>query len=190
MMLQGWDCGLSGAVATFVNDKFQYFEDMPIRKVITREKIMQFDLKDGKKQIIKSGPNKGQAKMKVRRPEKTKNELDTKRIMSLMSKADVIVIERQNPRPGNSASSSFTTGVNFGKLLACAELSGAKIVLVNPNTWKSYLGLSQNKLDSVEMAERLTGESFRTERGRLQHDASEAMLIGHWFLTKDKKEQK
>ena len=185
-MLLTCDPGKAGYFSVFKHDKYVEAIPMPLRKIVTQEKIMQFDLKDGKKQIIKSGPNKGQAKMKVRRPEKTKNELDTRRIMSLMSKADVIVIERQNPRPGNSASSSFTTGVNFGKLLACAELSGAKIVLVNPNTWKSYLGLSQDKLDSVEMAERLTGESFRTERGRLQHDASEAMLIGHWFLTKDK----
>jgi len=190
MIMLSIDSGINGGLSIFDGSTFKYSLPMPTYKNVVKKKLMQLDLKDGKKQVIKSGPNKGQFKMKVRSPEKTKTELNILEILFLMEESDVIIIERQNPRPGNSASSSFTTGINYGKLLACVELSGTKKVIVNPNVWKKYLKLSDDKLKSVEMAESLTGKSFRTKRGRLKHDEAESMLIGHWYLeTKDKKWQ-
>ena len=180
------DSGLNGAYSMFENGEYLYSKPMPTRKVITQQKLMQLDLKDGKKQVIKSGPKKGTYKMKVRRPEKTKKELDVETILEAMQEADHIIIERQQPMIGNSAQSSFTIGINYGKLFALAELSGDYITLVMPSVWKKYLKLSRDKLDSVEMAESLTGKSFRTDRGRLLHDEAESMLIGHWFLENNK----
>ena len=181
-----FDPGLSGAYSRFENGKYVYCEAMPIYKKIIKEKLLQFDLENGKKQVIKSGPNKGNFKMKVRRPEKTKNVLAVSTILDAMKEADIIVIEEQSPRPGNSAGSSFTTGVNYGKLLACAELSEAKIVTTLPRVWKRDMKLSQDKLESIEMAEKLTGKEFRTARGRLLHDHAESCLIGYWYLTRCK----
>ncbi len=186
MKLIAFDSGIHGAYACFIGTNYEYCESMPTQKIVIQEKLLQFDLDDkGKKQIIKSGPNKNNFKTKVRRPEKTKLILDVKTILEVMSENDVILIERQNPRPGNSAQSSFTTGINYGKLLACAELSGAKVELVSPHVWKKGMKLSQDKLDSVKLAEELTGKIFKTNRGRLLHDEAEAVLLGYWFIKGD-----
>ena len=187
-VLIAFDPGITGAYSRFENGLYVFSETMPTYDKVVREKLLQFDLKDGKKQVIKSGPNKGNFKMKVRRPEKVKKMLDVKTIMEVMSDADEIVIERQSPRPGNSASSSFTIGTNYGKLLACAELNMKDVVLVTPAKWKQETGLSTDKAASIEMAEKLTGKKFRTDRGRLLHDIAESYLIGHWYLNiKDNK---
>ncbi len=186
MKLIAFDAGLHGAYACFMGTNYEYCESMPTYKIITQEKLLQFDLDDkGKKQVIKSGPNKGNFKTKVRRPEKTKLTLNMEAILEVMSENDVVLIERQNPRPGNSAQSSFTTGINYGKLLACAELSGAKVEIVSPHVWKKIMKLSQDKLESVELAEKLTGKLFRTERGRLLHDKAEAVLLGYYYIKGD-----
>ena len=160
--------------------------DMPIIKHMVSEPILVLKKdKFGKKMHYKSGPREGQAIKVVKKAAKYKTELNVKSILHAFRDADHIIIERQNPMIGNSSASSFTIGMNYGKLLALAELTDAKLTIVSPATWKKEMGLSKDKEASVIMAETLTGLSFRTKRGRLEHDRAEAILLAHWFHKKE-----
>ena len=118
---------------------------MPTLKIETKPKREVLDLKDGKKQYYKTGKRAGEVKMKLKSAAKYKTELDIKRIFDIFNEHDVIVLENQNPRPGNSAMSSASTMKNFGKLMAAAELSQAKVVYVQPGVWKKYFDLTVSK---------------------------------------------
>jgi hypothetical protein len=159
---------------------------MPTRQVVTKPAVMIL-AKDsnGKKQYYKSGPNVGQPKYKIKTPAKYALELDVFAIRDMFQDSDVIVIEAQGTSFGNSAKSTRTTSMNFGKLLAIAELSGAKVVTVAPHKWKADLGLTDDKEACVELAETLSGTSFRTSRGALQDGPAEAYLIRHWYLRQE-----
>lgn len=56
---------------------------------------------------------------------------------------DFAVIERQWPRPGGSASSTFTNGLNYGLLIGILISRGIPFVEVPPQTWKLALGLTE-----------------------------------------------
>jgi len=163
---------------------------MPTIKVLDKEAITVFarDSK-GNKVVIKSGKNKGEYKKIIKSPAKYHRELAVHAIKDYLEGSNVIVIEEQGKTSGNSARSSKTTSVNFGKILAIAELSGAKVIRVSANKWKKYFNLSDDKLLSVELAEKLYPHiSFRTARGALRDGPSEAILIReHELQTKDNK---
>ncbi len=170
---------------------------MPINRIETKAKQMQFDLdysttKSGKKQFIKSGPNKGQVKMKMKSPAKYKKELNIKYLYDLFKAQDIIVIEKQNPQPGNSAASSASTMRNYGKLLALAELSEAKLVLVAPMTWKKHFGLALSKqerklMTPKEYKDLSIHKAYQLSNFNTSYDGiSDAICIGYWYLqTKD-----
>jgi len=160
---------------------------MPTKTLETKPAVMIL-AKDsnGKKQLYKSGPLEGTPKYKIKTPAKTMKVLDVFAIQKFFKGASTIVLEAQGTSMGNSSRSSRTTAMNYGKLLAIAELTGAEVVTVPPHVWKKALGLSQDKMDSILLAEKLTGESFRTPRGRLLDGQGEALLIHHWYTTKDK----
>ena len=163
---------------------------MPIIKVETKPAVKVFQ-KDssGKKVYYSTGSRKGEPKMKIKTPAKHKTELNVQQLYSIFKRTDIIVIERQNPRPGNSAGSSFTTGINYGKLLALAELSGAKIELVAPGVWKKYYELDMTPTEkkkltnteykklSLNQAERLTG--YKTSSDGI----ADAICIGMYWIT-------
>ena len=197
--------GITGSMALFENGKLQHYFKMPTYDRIVKEKLLQFDLLNGKKQYIKSGPNKGCVKMKVRRPATTKKELAVNAIVGYMREVDHVVIELQNPRPGNSAQASFTTGVNFGKLLACSGVSDTPTTFVTPAAWKTEMHVTMSpdekkalgndskliketlKAKSVSLARSLSGFDFVNSRGTVDHDSAEAALIGYYFINnKDK----
>lgn len=149
---------------------------MPTTEIIIKAPVMvqAFD-KAGKKVIIKSGPDKGQVKMKIKTPAVTKRELDVFRIKDLFDSTNhTIVLELPGNSIGNSARSSSTTDRNFGKLLAIAELSGANVVTVPANQWKKALNLSKDKIDSINLAEQLSGASFRSPKNKLYDGLAEA----------------
>ena len=178
-----WEIGLMGGIS----DGSTHY-DMPVIKKEIKPARYVLDLNSkGKKQYYKSGSKKGEVKMKLKTPAKHKTELDLHAINDLFKIADTIVFESPAMSRGNSAASSATTNINYGKLLAVAELYGSNIVTVVPHKWKSDLRLSKSKLESIEMAEKLTGKSFRTNRGRLIDGPAEAFLIRHWYMQlKDK----
>ena len=162
---------------------------MPTTEIILKAPVMVQALdKSGKKVIIKSGPDKGQVKMKIKTPAVTKRELDVFKIQELFESNDkqTIVLELPGNSIGNSARSSSTTDRNFGKLLAIAELSGANVVTVPANQWKKALNLSKEKIDSINLAEQLSGALFRSPKNKLYDGLAEALLIGYYYSEKIK----
>ena len=157
---------------------------MPTKQVLVSKEQTVF-VRDGSKKVVyKTGPKAGEFKTKIKKAAKYATELDVMAIGEFFSDgADIIVIENMGTSFGNSARSTRTTAMNFGKLLALAEYSEAEIVIVSPNKWKKDLGLNDDKLKSVEMAEMLNPEGiFRTPRGALLDGNAEAFLIRHWFM--------
>ncbi len=207
MRILSIDPGLTGGFAEFNAHKidnnpsqniFLAGAIMPTKRIEVKAKQMQLDLdysttKSGKKQFIKSGPNKGQVKMKMKSPAKYKKELNVKHIFKLFKEQDIIIIEKQNPQPGNSAASSASTMRNYGKLLALAELSEAELVLVAPMTWKKHLGLDVPKLERKLMTPKeykdlSIAKAYSMSQFNTSYDGiADAICIGYWYLqTKDK----
>lgn len=175
----GIDIGLSGGISDGTNHY-----DMPTKRIEVKPAVTVF-VKDekGKKVVYKTGPNKGEFKRIIKTPAKYKEELDVHTLFELLKDADVIVIEGQGTSRGNSAKATRSTSMNFGKILAIAELQYADIHIVSPQKWKADLELSQEKIDSIEMAEKLAKTTFRTDRGALRDGPAEAFLIRHWYIT-------
>ena len=160
---------------------------MPTVKVETKPARYKFDLLNGKKQFIKSGQNKGQAKMIQISAAKYNTHLALNEIKDFFTFSEpekvAIILEAPAMSFGNSASSTATTNQNFGKLLAVAELCKLNIFTVPPHKWKKDLALSKDKEECVRYAEQLFNKEFRTPKGRLIDGQAESALIGHWFVT-------
>lgn len=175
-MILSIDIGKDGGIATE-----HTAISMPIKKVVVKEATYQFALKDGKKQLISSGPNAGQFKKKIRTPAKTVRELDVRAIYGLFDYdygdgdfPNTVVMELPGNSRGNSARSTATTFFNYGKLHALAEVAGCTVQTVPANKWKKDLNVSKDKEECVALAEELSGMSFRTERGALKDGPAEA----------------
>ena len=172
------DPGLAGGLSLFVNNQLVSCISMPTVKVETKPARYKFDLLNGKKQFIKSGPNKGQAKMIQISAAKYDIHLainEIKDFFTFSEPEDVaIILEAPAMSFGNSASSTATTNQNFGKLLAVAELCKLNIFTVPPHKWKKDLNLTKDKEECVRYAEQLSSKSFRTERGALKDGPAES----------------
>ena len=181
------DPGLAGGLSLFQNNKLVACISMPTVKVETKPARYKFDLLNGKKQFIKSGPNKGQAKMIQISAAKYDTHLALNKIKDFFTFSEpeevTIILEAPAMSFGNSASSTATTNQNFGKLLAVAELCKLNIFTVPPHKWKKDLNLTKDKEECVRYAEKLFNKSFRTQRNRLIDGPAESALIGHWFIT-------
>ena len=169
----GIDIGLKGGIS---NGEIHL--PMPTYKKCVKEAVYVFkrDSK-GKKEIYKSGLLKGQFKKVIKTPAKYKTEIDTVALLDYFKSVDVVAIEDQGTTAGNSARANRTTSINYGKVLACAELSGAKIVIIQPQTWKKALGLSKDKQESLDLAKKLYNETFKLSQDGL----AEALLIWHYY---------
>ena len=181
------DIGISGGLSLFVNNVLVTCISMPTVKVETKPARYKLDLLNGKKQFIKSGPKKGQAKTVQISAAKHDIHLALNEIKDFFTFSEpenvAIILEAPAMSFGNSASSTATTNQNFGKLLAVAELCNLNIFTVPPHKWKKDLNLTKDKEECVRYAEQLSSKSFRTERGALKDGPAESMLIGHWFIT-------
>jgi hypothetical protein len=102
---------------------------------------------------------------------------------------DVVVLERQAPRPGEGVSSAWTSGYNFGLLFATASAIVNNIALVAPRTWATKLHDSESpfedpKARSLEVAKKLfpLEDFLATERSSKPHEGIiDALLIGYWY---------
>ena len=184
------DPGLSGGLSLFKDNQLVACISMPIVKAETKPARYKFDLLNGKKQFIKSGKNKGQAKMIQISAAKYDTHLALNEIKDFFTFSEpekvAIILEAPAMSFGNSASSTATTNQNFGKLLAVAELCKLNIFTVPPHKWKKDLNLTKDKEECVRYAEQLFQRSFRTQRNRLIDGPAESALIGHWFITSQK----
>ena len=180
------DPGLAGGLSLFQDNKLVACISMPTVKVETKPARYKLDLLNGKKQFIKSGPNKGKPKMIQVSAAKYDTQLALKEIEDFFSFSEpenvAIILEAPAMSFGNSASSTATTNQNFGKLLAVAELCNLNIFTVPPHKWKKDLNLTKDKEECVSFAEKEFGKKFRTDRGRLLDGQGESALIGLWFL--------
>lgn len=183
------DIGLNGGLSLFQDNQLVACISMPTVKVETKPARYKFDLLKGKKQFIKSGPNKGQAKMIQISAAKYDTHLalnEIKDFFTFSEPGDVaIILEAPAMSFGNSASSTATTNQNFGKLLAVAELCNLNIFTVPPHKWKKDLNLTKDKEQCVKYAEKLFNKSFRTQRNAMLDGPAESALIGHWFIQSD-----
>ena len=180
------DIGLAGGLSMFVNNQLVTCISMPTVKVETKPARYKLDLLNGKKQLIKSGSNKGKPKMIQISAAKYDTHLALNEIKDFFSFSEpenvAIILEAPAMSFGNSASSTATTNQNFGKLLAVAELCNLNIFTVPPHKWKKDLNLTKDKELCVSFAEKEFGKKFRTDRGRLLDGQAESALIGLWFL--------
>ena len=180
------DIGLSGGISLFQDNKLVACISMPIVKVETKPARYKLDLLNGKKQLIKSGSNKGKPKMIQISAAKYDTNLALNEIKDFFSFSEpekvAIILEAPAMSFGNSASSTATTNQNFGKLLAVAELCNLNIFTVPPHKWKKDLDLTKDKELCVSFAEKEFDKKFRTDRGRLLDGQAESALIGLWFL--------
>ena len=180
------DPGLSGGISLFQDNQLVACISMPTVKVETKPARYKLDLLNGKKQLIKSGLNKGKPKMIQVSAAKYDTHLALNEIKDFFSFSEpenvAIILEAPAMSFGNSASSTATTNQNFGKLLAVAELCNLNIFTVPPHKWKKDLNLTKDKELCVSFAEKEFGKKFRTDRGRLLDGQAESALIGLWFL--------
>ena len=179
------DIGKDGALATA--NKIYH---MPIKKIETKPVRYVF-AKDskGKKILIKSGPNKGQYKQKIKTPAKYSTELDIELLHRTLDSQDttnrVLAIELPGNTIGNSARSTGTTFMNYGKILAIAELLHYKIVSIPANTWKKHFNLPANKSPTINLAQlERPNETFISERGKLYDGKADACIIYKYYMEK------
>jgi len=196
------DTGLAGGISIFQNYKdtfttqdykLVFCENTPVRKTEIKKAKTKFDLLNGKKQFIKSGPNKGQVKTIQVEAAKCTTDLDLHSVINMMTfivpSKVTVVIEQPGSTVGNSSTATATTFKNFGKLLACAELAHCEIYVVPAAQWKKDLGLTKDKLQCVEFAEKLFNKSFRTDRNKLLDGQAESALIGYWYINHKLKQE-
>ena len=180
------DPGLAGGLSLFQDNQLIACISMPTVKVETKPARYKLDLLNGKKQFIKSGQKKGQAKTVQISAAKYDIHLALNEIKDFFSFQEpekvAIILEAPAMSCGNSASSTATTNQNFGKLLAVAELCNLNIFTVTPHKWKKDLNLTKDKEQCVKYAEQLFKKEFKTQRGKLLDGPAESALIGHWFI--------
>jgi hypothetical protein len=183
------DPGLSGGIA-IMDEKIKGI-DMPTIKVEVSPKKEIFDLLNNKKQYIKSGPNKGKPKMKIKKPAKFKKDIDIKKIYEIFNMADIIVIEMQGARPGCSAMSSALTMKNYGKLLAAATIANKELFIVSPNLWKKYFNLTLSKEEKIKLTnseyKKLSIKKIKKlyDYETKKDGIADAILIGKYYIEKE-----
>lgn len=112
--------------------------------------------------------------------------IDGNRLQSLLIGGPaVVVIERVSAMPKQGVASSFKFGMSFGSILSVVQAVGHRIELVTPATWKRELGLASDKKAALHKARLLFPQcDLHLEK----HDGrAEALLIGHWYLTRPRR---
>lgn len=185
------DPGLKGGITT---DNGIY--KMPLLKILVKEARKVFIIKNNKKVMNLSGKHKGEYKMRIKKPAEYKEELDLNKLLEYFKGHDVLVIEKQGFRPGESPKSAATASFNIGQIHAVAKICGLKVIEVSSQRWKKDLKIDKKslslsgdpkeiqkrlKVEAVNLAEKLSGLSFRTERGALRDGEAESYLIGVWY---------
>ena len=96
---------------------------------------------------------------------------------------DLIVLEHVEARPGRGSVSSWRFASGFGATLAACQLAtdGPRVHLVRPSLWKSALGLSSDKADSLAAA-RSAFPSAADRLKRVKDDGrAEALLLIQYY---------
>ncbi len=81
----------------------------------------------------------------------------------------------------------LTSISNYGMLLGLLASNGIKYVEVPSSTWKKQLSLSSDKQKSLDLAKKLYPKCADIIKYKNQEGMAEALLIAHYFLTKEEK---
>ena len=177
-----WEIGKDGAFAT----KTEVIRMPTIKKEIKPAVTVFVRDNKGKKIIIKSGSNKGQYKTKIKTPAKYSIELDCDRIYEILNAQGynrVLAIELPGNTVGNSARSTGTTFMNYGKILALAEILDYKIVPIAANKWKRAYNLPADKEPTVRLAQlERPNEEYITKRNKLLDGKADATIIYKYYI--------
>lgn len=92
-----------------------------------------------------------------------------------------ILLERAQSMPGQGVSSTFTTGVVLGSILAACQRIAVPLHLVTAAVWKRSMGLTSNKTASLDKA-RLLFPTAELDRVK-DHNRSEALLLAYYGRT-------
>lgn len=92
-------------------------------------------------------------------------------------KVEMIFIEETQYRPNQRG--VITTLTNYGRLLGYIEALGIKCTKIHPTTWKKKFGLTKDKADSINMANREFNQSLSISRD----GEAEALLIALYGRT-------
>lgn len=80
--------------------------------------------------------------------------------------------------PEQGISSTHNFGMSRASAETCLLAAGGALVPVAPSLWKRQMGLSQNKHDSLRLAEIWLGRRLRVK----DHNLAEATLLAVWYL--------
>lgn len=94
-----------------------------------------------------------------------------------------VAVESQQSMPGQGVSSTFTLGKGYGMVLATIMLSGVRVVVVRPATWKKEMGIPPKAdKDHSRLLALRTFPSLQLELQRKKDDGrAEAILIAEWL---------
>lgn len=111
-------------------------------------------------------------------------ELVISTLCTYLNNADVVAIE-QPYIPGGMANKGTQKAItDYGQILGIAKMHSDHVYSVHPRKWKSHMGLSKDKQESIDMAEKLYPgiNLLRTERSRKKCDGmAESLLILHYI---------
>lgn len=102
------------------------------------------------------------------------------------------VVERVHAMPKNGCVAAFSQGMTLASLLATLQMVRVRIELVTPGTWKRQLGMTFTKDDGDRVRKEASrckarmlfpAAQERLER-KMDHGRAEALLLGHWYLTR------
>lgn len=98
-------------------------------------------------------------------------------LLTLMTEASIVVVERPLAYPGIPAQSLITLSESYGAAVALARCAGVRTLLLpTAAQWKRKLGVTSEKRTSVEAAIRLFELTGRPPR----HDLCEAALLARY----------
>ncbi|MCZ0926473.1 hypothetical protein L0636_01040 [Halomonas janggokensis] len=114
-------------------------------------------------------------------------EVDLHSILSALAPPDEVesvIVERLGIRPGQSAQSGATQGINWGRLIGGLEVAGYSIRLVRPQDWKTKVlrGTKKDKSDAIAFVSRAyPGVNLKPGKCRTPQDGlADAVCIAEY----------
>jgi len=150
-LIIGIDPGFSGAIAFLHNNNKLIVNDMPLVKINNRKQV---DC-DKINELIKTA------------------KINSKNF-------NFAAIEDVHSMPGQGVASTFRFGYNAGILLGILKSNDIKVLRVRPTVWKSALGLSRKKSESLMLAKKIF-PYYKTYFNRAKDDGrAEAALLAYY----------
>lgn len=90
----------------------------------------------------------------------------------------LVLIESMHALGGTSVQTQASLAASKATVIAVAQLMGLRVERVAPQVWKRFYGLSANKRECIELAQKLFGR--RDIRLGRHHNRAEAALIARY----------